>query len=88
MKYRGPNMIKNCLLFITHIILISFCVLPASADFEDGIIAYKQGDFHKAFIEFKLAAKNGNVNASYNLGNMYCAYRDKASKPEQNLIPI
>ncbi len=64
-------MIRAIFILFGCILLVSFCVSPAEADFEAGVIAYKQGDFHKAFIEFMHAAKQGHTAAQYKLGDLY-----------------
>jgi hypothetical protein len=45
--------------------------LPAEADFNAGVAAYKQGDYATALREWHPLAKQGNAKAQSNLGVMY-----------------
>lgn len=42
-----------------------------AADFASGLDAFDQGEYKKAFAEFKTLAEGGNVRAEYRLGIMY-----------------
>jgi len=44
---------------------------PALAGFDEGMAAYKQGDFETALPEFRVAAEGGHARAQYALGSMY-----------------
>ncbi len=44
---------------------------PAWAGFDEGVAAYKRGDYVTAIREWRPLAKQGNANAQYNLGVMY-----------------
>ena len=44
---------------------------PASAGMDEGVQAYKAGDFAAAFREFVALAEAGNVAAQYNVAQMY-----------------
>ncbi len=50
--------------------LVMFSV-PAWADFQAGVDAYKRVDYPAAFREFKPLAERGNAAAQSNLGSMY-----------------
>ena len=57
-------------------ILVSFLISisligPSYADFQDGVNAYDQGEFVKAFYEFESLAENGIADAQYYLGYMF-----------------
>jgi len=41
------------------------------ADFDDGMAAYKKGDYEIAYKEWKPLAEQGDVDAQYRLGQMY-----------------
>lgn len=43
----------------------------ARADFAGGEAAYRKGDYAKAVREWREAAEKGDVNAQFNLGQMY-----------------
>lgn len=61
---------KKCLFSIAVLIAQFSFNGPALADFEDGLKAYKQGDFHTAISEWESEAEKGNPAAQFNLGNM------------------
>ncbi len=44
---------------------------PAWAGVDEGVAAYKRGDYATALRELRPLAKQGNANAQYNLGIMY-----------------
>ncbi len=44
---------------------------PAWAGFDEGMAAYKRGDYETAIQEWKPLAKQGVADAQYNLGVMY-----------------
>ena len=46
-------------------------ISSAIAGMDEGISAYKEGDFAAAFIEFETLAETGNVAAQYNVAQMY-----------------
>lgn len=58
-----------------RIILFSLWVLlPGSGwagDYEDGLAAYKQGNYEGAYLHFLKAGNAGNVNAQTNIGIMF-----------------
>jgi len=60
--------VKIWLVFLTV-----FCLLvsPALADFKEGMSAYEQGNYVKAFREFKALAEEGNADAQLMLGYLY-----------------
>ena len=62
---------KNTLLSLT--ILISLCsiIIPANADFNDGLIAFENQDFRLAAKEWKPLAKKGDAKSQTNLGILY-----------------
>jgi len=50
----------------------------AFADFDDGMTAYRSGDFKRAFDEFHQLAIAGHETAQFNLGVLY--YRGEGTK--------
>ena len=44
---------------------------PAAADFDEGIAAYKRGDFQTAYKAFLPPARAGHADAQYGLGFLY-----------------
>ena len=62
---------KNTLLSLT--ILISLCsiIIPANADFNDGLIAFENQDFRLAAKEWKPLAEKGDAKSQTNLGILY-----------------
>ncbi len=60
--FRGP----------TLAVLLSFgLIAPASADFQDGIVAFERRDYVTAYREFLPLARQGNAPAQYYVGAMY-----------------
>jgi TPR repeat protein len=57
----------------TIALALSFVCLavPAWADGQVGVDAYKRGDYTTALLEWRPLAEHGDVNAQYNLGVMY-----------------
>ena len=45
--------------------------VPASAGYDEGVAAYKRGDYATALREWRPLAKQGNANAQFFLGVMY-----------------
>ena len=45
--------------------------MPASADFQAGLDAYRRGDYPVALREWRPIAEQGNANAQYNIGLMH-----------------
>jgi len=62
---------KNTLLSLT--ILISLCsiIIPANADYKDGLIAFENQDFRLAAKEWKSLAEKGDAKSQTNLGILY-----------------
>ena len=62
-----PNLIP-CLL-----VLISFLLIPSvlAADFDSGLLAYKEGDYATALKECRPLAEQGDARAQFLLGKMY-----------------
>jgi hypothetical protein len=56
---------------LAMLILCACLALPAQAGFEDGLAAYKRGDYATALKEWQPLAEAGNADAQYNLGLMY-----------------
>lgn len=52
-------------------LLLAALVVPARADFQDGVKAYNQGDYAVALKEWKPLAEGGHGDAQNNLGIMY-----------------
>jgi TPR repeat protein len=53
------------------IALIAGLAVPSLAGFDDGVDAYKRGDYAAAFAEWKPLAEQGYASAQFNLGTMY-----------------
>ncbi len=53
------------------LILLTFFVGNAHADFDEGLGAYKQEDFKKAFEEWRPLAEQGDMLAQFYLGLIY-----------------
>jgi len=53
------------------VVLLVWLVAPAWADFQEGMTAYKRGDYAVAFREFKPLAESGHIEAQLYLGQMY-----------------
>lgn len=51
--------------------LAALFVPPALAGFEEGMAAYKAGDYTAALPDLRAAAEGGNARAQYALGTMY-----------------
>ncbi len=55
--------------------LILICCLalaaPAWAGWDEGVAAYKRGDYETALLEFRPLAEQGDARAQTNLGDMY-----------------
>jgi len=51
--------------------LMLFATPVVAGDKEDGVAAYKAGDYQKAFRLWKPLAERGNRSAQYSLGRMY-----------------
>ena len=59
-------------LIATLIALMLFATTPVAAgDYEDGLAAFKAGDYQKALRIWKPFAEHGNVLAQFSLGRMY-----------------
>ena len=52
-------------------LLLAALVVPARADFQDGVKAYNKGDYAAALKEWKPLAEGGHGDAQNNLGIMY-----------------
>lgn len=57
-------------LTIACCLLILATIRPARADFQAGLLAYGQGDFATAALQWRAAAEGGHALASYRLGQM------------------
>ncbi len=53
------------------IMAVTGAFTPASAGMDEGVSAYRNGNFAVAFQEFEALAEAGNVAAQYNLAQMY-----------------
>ena len=51
--------------------LLALSLSPAAADYQQGYIAYQQGRYTTAYIEFKESAQQGDAVAQYMLGRLY-----------------
>ena len=56
---------------IVALTLMTSGLTPAFAGMDEGISAYKSGDYTAAFREFEALAKTGDVAAQYNIAQMY-----------------
>ena len=56
---------------IVVLTLTTSVLTPAIAGMDEGVSAYKNGDFAAAFHEFEALAGAGNVAAQYNIAQMY-----------------
>ena len=52
-------------------LLVACLVSPAWADFQQGLTAYKAGDYATALKEWRPLAEQGQVKAQHNLGVIY-----------------
>ena len=52
-------------------LLLAALVVPARADFQDGVKAYNQGDYAAALKQWKPLAEGGHGDAQNNLGIIY-----------------
>ena len=59
--------IRICILAIAIVAV----TLPALAANEDGVVAYKRGDFTVVLKEFRILADAEDRRAQYNIGGMY-----------------
>jgi hypothetical protein len=61
---------------VLMVLVLGFILIPAStlevhADYQDGVDAYKAGDYEKAYQELILEAEEGDTDAQYYIGLMY-----------------
>lgn len=62
----------NILIVRAYLLLIfCSCMIALNAGLQDGVIAYKNGNFPKALKEFSKCAAQGDLAAIFNLGCMY-----------------
>jgi len=62
----------NCFIYTTlalSVVLIASSVCQAG--FQEGVAAYRRGDYKIALKEFRILAEQGDATAQTNLGNMY-----------------
>jgi len=52
-------------------VLLVVLAAPAWADWDEGVAAYKRGDYATALREFRVLAEQGDAEAQFNLGLMY-----------------
>lgn len=64
------------------LILSLFQFSSAYAGVEDGVVAYKQGDYEVAYSEFEAPAEAGNPVAQYHLGMMFIGGLGVEQKPQ------
>ena len=63
---------KSVIIYLSVLLLFLFVGLsPVYAGFEEGLAAYKQGDYETAFQEFKPLAEQGDALSQNILGEMY-----------------
>ncbi len=58
------------------VLLVTAVASPVLADFDEGVAAYKRGDYATAQREFRVLAEQGHDKAQFNLGLMYSISRD------------
>lgn len=58
-------------LFFLVFLAMAVPALPARADFDAGLVAYKRGDYAKAFAEWKPLADFGDAKAQSHVGRLY-----------------
>ena len=56
-------------------VLLLMLAAPAWAGYDEGLAAFKHGDYATALREFRLAARQGNASAQFFLGSMYYSGR-------------
>ena len=67
---------QNPLIFrLILAVLLGSAGLNANADFDEGLVAYKKGDYATALREWQPLAEQGDANAQFNLGALYYAER-------------
>ncbi len=54
--------------FLLALVLACALSAPAWAGFDEGLAAYKQGNYKTALREWRPLAEQGHVSAQYNLG--------------------
>jgi TPR repeat protein len=60
-------------LAVLSILIIFLFGNPALADIDDGLLAYRKGDYETVLKEWRPLADQGNIEAQYNLAVMYQA---------------
>ena len=68
-KWNDNTAMKRHLLLTT--LLASLLTTPTFAGFDEGLAAYKKGNYTQALKEWTPLAEQGNATAQYNLGLMY-----------------
>jgi len=69
--------------FVIIVLLIGFMPFASIADdIEDGLLAYKQGDYQTAIAAWSLASQQGNIDADFHLAELY---RLGKGVPQDNL---
>ncbi|MBF0480302.1 MAG: sel1 repeat family protein [Desulfovibrionaceae bacterium] len=63
-------MTQHRLAMLILIVSLGFA-LPCLAGYDEGVAAYRKGDFNTAFAEFLVLAEAGHDSSQYNLGVMY-----------------
>ncbi len=53
------------------LVLLNLLAMPVWAGFDEGVLAYEQGNYADAVREFTVTARFGDTSAQYNLGIMY-----------------
>ena len=69
--HEGTSMTKTRLSLSIVVGLVRMLPLPAWADFQEGLDAYKRGDYDTALKEWRPLADQGLAAAQNNLGAMY-----------------
>ena len=56
------------------VVALLFSAGSAWADWDDGVAAYKRGDYVTAYQEFRPLAEQGDAKTQFNLGIMYAKF--------------
>ena len=56
---------------LSVVLLFTYCACALGGDVDEGVAAYRRGDYTAAFPKFMKAAKQGIARAQYNLGLIY-----------------
>lgn len=71
MRNRFPEKFLPCGKLLACVVFSGISLIAFADTYTDAEIAYRNGQYSKAFHFFQLAAKEGNKDALYNLGHMH-----------------